>query len=161
MRVNVIWRFNYEPKVRQDEQEDTCQGEVTRTSQYVKMVHVQWSPSLLGKSCPSHLAQEILNESDSIIRWNILAEVIFSKKGSTRPLFTKAEGWDVAHQRVLTHYARGPEINVQHYNKHREKQKELELMSCAWNMDAKRTNPTGIQALTSQMLWGEKWLPEN
>lgn len=105
--------------------------EVTRTSQYVKMVHVQGSPSLWGKSGPSHLVQETLNESDSIIRLNVLAEVIFSKKGSTRPLFQKSEGWDVAHGRVLTQYARGPEISAQHHNKHREEQKELKLMSCA------------------------------
>lgn len=120
MTVNVIWRYNYELKGRQDEQGDRCQGEVNRTSQYVKMAHVQWSPSLLGKSCPSHLDQETLNASDSIIRWNVLAEVIFSKKGSTRPLFKKPEGWDEAHQWVLTQYARGPEINMQHYNKQGE-----------------------------------------
>ena len=102
--------------------------EVTRTSQYVKMVDVQGSPSLRGKSGPSHLVQETLNESDSIIRWNILAEVIFSKKGSTRPLFQKSEGWDVAHGRVLTQYARGPEISAQHHNKHREEQKELKTV---------------------------------
>lgn len=101
--------------------------EVTRASQYVKMVHVQGSPSLWGKSGPSHLVQETLNDSYSII----LAEVIFSKKGSTRPLFQKSEGWDVAHQRVLTQYARDSEISVQHHNKHREEQKELKLMSCA------------------------------
>ena len=94
--------------------------EVTRTSQYVKMVHVQGSPSLRGKSGPSHLVQETLNESDSIIRSNVLAEVIFSKKGSTRPLFQKSEGWDVANGRVLPPYATGPEIRAQHPNKQRE-----------------------------------------
>lgn len=135
--------------------------EAIRTSQYVKMGHVQGSPSLRGKSGPSHLVQETLIESDSIIRWNVLAEVIFSKKGSTRPLFQKAEGRDVAHRRVLTQYARDPEISAQYHNKHREEQKELKRMSCARNMDAKRTNPTGIQALTSQMLQAEKLLPEN
>lgn len=118
-----------------------------QSPRYAQMTHVQWSPSTLGNSCPSHLVQEILKESESIIGWNILAEVLFSKKAAQGNCLRSQRGWDVAYQSAYQVCPR-PEINMQHYNK----QAETQRAEAKWVV-------LGIQMLEEQIQRGLRLAP--